>query len=205
MGYKTVHSAATNPNPTPATDMSLVYAYVRVLDPGSAVKEGEYALVEQSRSIPESVKQTVKKVTDGERLSPAQRQAFLAESDRILKGTLDQQKDVDDRYVALSNTYQVNPKNVIDPAFSRLSAEVEKTLNETAIKNPAPVIGKGPLAPSATEDPQILAFAKQNGMDYLAAEQILRNRGYRPGAGQKKPKDIAPVGAISAHMIGLGR
>ena len=44
----TVNSLATKPNPTNADDLSLIYAYVKLLDPGSVVREGEIKLTQQA-------------------------------------------------------------------------------------------------------------------------------------------------------------
>ncbi len=44
----TVNSLANKPNPTNADDLSLIYAYVKLLDPGSVVREGEIKLTQQA-------------------------------------------------------------------------------------------------------------------------------------------------------------
>lgn len=50
-----VRSLADKPNPTNQDDLALIYAFVRALDPASAVREGEVSLLKQGRGIPNTV------------------------------------------------------------------------------------------------------------------------------------------------------
>lgn len=59
-----------------AGDMALIYNYMKVLDPGSAVKEGEYATAEKAGSVPDAIVNLYNKAREGEFLTEKQRADF---------------------------------------------------------------------------------------------------------------------------------
>lgn len=73
-------------NPSPAGDLSLIFNYMKMLDPGSVVRESEFATAASAGSYGERMKAAVQKVTDGERLSPAMRADFLAKAAELFTG-----------------------------------------------------------------------------------------------------------------------
>lgn len=68
---------------TAAGDQSLIFAYMRILDPSSTVREGEFATAEQARGVPESVMAQYNKAIKGERLTPAQRMDFKNTANKL--------------------------------------------------------------------------------------------------------------------------
>lgn len=63
---------------TPVGDMSLIFGFMKLLDPGSTVREGEFATAEQAAGIPTRVKNLYNKAWSGEKLLPEQRAEFIA-------------------------------------------------------------------------------------------------------------------------------
>ena len=59
-----------------AGDMSLIFGYMKLLDPGSTVREGEFATAEQAAGVPTRILNAYNRVVSGERLSPEQRNDF---------------------------------------------------------------------------------------------------------------------------------
>jgi hypothetical protein len=77
-----VENALTNPRPTAASDMRAVFTYMKLLDPTSVVREGEYATAKNAASWPEAVRNSYNKAIDGQFLSPKQRADFITEARR---------------------------------------------------------------------------------------------------------------------------
>ena len=65
---------------TAAGDMSLVFNFMKMLDPGSTVREGEYASAKNTTGVPGRVINAYNSLIDGEFLSDAQRSGFMAEA-----------------------------------------------------------------------------------------------------------------------------
>lgn len=96
-----------------AADMSMIFNYMKMLDPGSTVREGEYANVEQARGVPEEIVARYNKVVSGEKLTDSQRQAYLKQANGIYDSQVSQLNAVNERYSDLSNQFGVDSKNVI--------------------------------------------------------------------------------------------
>lgn len=77
---RTVISAFQNLKATPASaagDISFIFQYMKMLDPGSVVREGEFATAQNAASVPDQVRNLYNRALSGERLNPEQRQQFL--------------------------------------------------------------------------------------------------------------------------------
>lgn len=71
-GILKIRESANAKNRTAADDLALIFAYAKVLDPRSVVKEGEVNTISTSPAIADWVKQAYLKATQGVRLSPKQ-------------------------------------------------------------------------------------------------------------------------------------
>ena len=67
-------------DPSAAGDLALIFNFMKVLDPGSTVREGEFANAQNSAGIPDRVRSQYNRVVNGRRLSKSQRQDFLRRS-----------------------------------------------------------------------------------------------------------------------------
>jgi hypothetical protein len=74
--------AATNP--TAAGDLSLIFAFMKTLDPTSTVREGEFANAQNATGVPERVMNEYNRVMSGERLNEQQRADFLGQAEHFL-------------------------------------------------------------------------------------------------------------------------
>lgn len=68
-----------------AGDMSKIFAYMKILDPGSTVREGEFANAEQARGIDSSIIGYYNKTLRGERLTPSQRRQFEQAAENLAR------------------------------------------------------------------------------------------------------------------------
>ena len=109
------YQAILNIEPTAAGDMSLIFAYMKMLDPGSTVREGEFANAQNAAGVPDRLRNTWNQILSGERLNPAQRLDFKKQA-----GTLYQQRkqlydQAAGQYQGLTKQYGADPSRVIMP------------------------------------------------------------------------------------------
>lgn len=102
--YKTVMSTTDNA----AGDVSLIYAYIKMLDPGSAVREGEIATAQNTAGIPEQIVNLYNKALSGRRLSSEQRQGFKNQSQKIFEVYQERQAPIDAYYQGLAQRYGID-------------------------------------------------------------------------------------------------
>ena len=81
-GAKGVIETAGN-NPTPAGDLALIFAYMRMLDPGSVVRESEFRLAASAGSLPEKIQAQYDRVIQGTILTPEIRKDFIDKANSI--------------------------------------------------------------------------------------------------------------------------
>lgn len=74
---------ASSGDPSAAGDMSMIFSFMKMLDPGSVVREGEYATAQNAAGVPDRVRALFNRMLAGERLAPAQRADFLQQAERI--------------------------------------------------------------------------------------------------------------------------
>jgi hypothetical protein len=111
--YQNIKSAALTPNPTPATDMGLIFSYMKILDPNSTVREGEYATAANAGSIPDALRNQYNRLKDGEKLQPSQRTNFYKSAQQAFKGASDIQAQHIKRYTSLAQRQKVDPQDVV--------------------------------------------------------------------------------------------
>lgn len=73
---------ASSQDQTGASDIALVYSFMKMLDPTSVVREGEFATAENAGGVPQQVASLYNKVIDGQRLAPEVRKDFLKQARR---------------------------------------------------------------------------------------------------------------------------
>lgn len=115
---------------TAAGDMGLIFSLMKVYDPSSTVREGEYATASNSGSIPDQFLNIYNKAKDGQKLQPEQRAQFLdtmaaaaEEQHRKLLGTAAQ-------YSAIAKKRGLDPEEVIAPSYTNWKAPVAPTVAE---------------------------------------------------------------------------
>ena len=100
-------------NPSAAGDLALIFNYMKVLDPGSTVREGEFATAQNSAGIPQRLVAQYNKVVNGERLAPEQRQDFVSRAEELYKSQESIQKRQEQHYKGIAERSNARPENVI--------------------------------------------------------------------------------------------
>lgn len=69
--------------PTASNDISAIFAYMKILDPTSVVREGEFATAQNATGVPGQIMNAYNKVISGQRLNPQQRKEYVEAASRI--------------------------------------------------------------------------------------------------------------------------
>lgn len=80
-GYEKVQVAKSDPSP--AGDISLIFGYMKMLDPGSVVREGEFATAQNAAGVPDRILNAYNSALNGTRLNPKQRKDFLNQARNV--------------------------------------------------------------------------------------------------------------------------
>ena len=99
-------------DPSPAGDLSLIFNYMKMLDPGSTVREGEFATAAGAASVPERFKGAYKKVVSGEMLTTGQRKDFVSRSNALMGRAKSQNKKDRAEAIRLAKQWNVTEQDI---------------------------------------------------------------------------------------------
>jgi hypothetical protein len=118
---------ASAKDPSAAGDLAMIFNYMKTLDPGSTVREGEFATAQNSASLPNQVTAMYNKVLEGTRLAPEQRQDFLSRARKLYKSQATIQKKNIELYTKRATKFGIDPSDVITDLddFNEADAEPE--------------------------------------------------------------------------------
>jgi hypothetical protein len=81
-----------------AGDVAFIFEFMRMVDPNSVVKEGEFQLAEDASPLMFKLEKLLNKAKTGERLLPDQRDEFLSTAASILDKSIDIYRDTETEY-----------------------------------------------------------------------------------------------------------
>jgi hypothetical protein len=112
--YNRINTASQSP--TPAGDMSMLYAYMKMLDPGSVVRESEFRAAATARPLLERLGlswDAVGSVWSGNKMTPNMRKDFQNRASQLYNSEAQQHQKRIDEYTRISRGHGLNPANVI--------------------------------------------------------------------------------------------
>jgi len=127
--YQKIEVAAKNPSA--AGDIALVYGFMKVLDPGSVVREGEFATAANAGGIPDGIRNLYNKALTGSRLGSTEdetskiRNDFLAQSRNIIESQRVLSGDLIDRYTNVAQGYKLDANQIVFDPFKRIKTPAE--------------------------------------------------------------------------------
>lgn len=97
---------------TAVGDISLIFAYMKMLDPTSVVREKEQATAENARGVPDTVRNVWNKVRLGERLTENQRKQFRSQANELAEAAKKTEKEVRSGLTRISKKYGLDTENI---------------------------------------------------------------------------------------------
>ena len=137
---------ASAQDPSGAGDLALIFNYMKMLDPGSVVREGEFATAEQAGGVDEQVRNVYNRLITGERLQPHVREDFVNRAGLLFDAQAGGFNQVVGQYRALAEQYNLDPDRIAQKA-ERERKPPEQAAAELAEEEAngatAPLIGVG--------------------------------------------------------------
>lgn len=99
--------------PSPGGDIALVFSFMKMLDPGSVVRESEYATAANAAGVPDQVRNLYNRLQSGERLNSTQRRDFTSQAEQVYQARLRTHQRDSDSYRRLAADYGFDPDNVV--------------------------------------------------------------------------------------------
>lgn len=97
-------------------DIALIYGYMKMLDPGSVVREGEFATASNSSGVPVAIQNLYNKAISGERLTEGQRKTFKSQAGKLAGAAEIREKEVRGGIETVAKNYRLNTANIFGSA-----------------------------------------------------------------------------------------
>jgi len=119
-----------------AGDVAFIFDFMRMVDPNSVVKEGEFQLAEDAAPIMFKLNKMLNKARTGERLSVDQRNEFLSTARSIFNQSLETYRATENTYKGIAaNTFGEDAVEDIIPGIQFDQKILDSMANEDAFKN----------------------------------------------------------------------
>lgn len=112
--YNTIRDLFSKPS-SAAGDVSAIFSFMKMLDPGSVVREGEFATAQNAAGVPDIVLNAYNRALKGERLNPKQRADFLAQAGSIYSTRTRRYGELVGEYRGYAQDYGLNPDRIGTP------------------------------------------------------------------------------------------
>lgn len=93
-------------------DLSLIFGYMKMLDPASVVREGEFANAQNAAGVPDRIQNVYNRLINGERLSADQRRMFKAQAGELYNVSVKQEKEVRGGIERIAKSYGLAPDKI---------------------------------------------------------------------------------------------
>lgn len=116
---------ASASNPDAAGDLALIFNYMKLLDPGSTVREGEFATAQNAAGVEDRVRAFYNNIMTGERLLPETRTEFVNRSRTLYSDARASQVERNTRYLGRARSGGVRESLLADLALPIEVTEAE--------------------------------------------------------------------------------
>lgn len=137
LSYRSVLAAAQDP--TAAGDLALIFSFMKMLDPGSVVREGEFATAQNAANVPGRVRNAYNRIVDGTRLNTEQRADFVNQAHNKARTTDRGLQERIRQFGERAERAGLDPRNVTLDPFAGL--EIPDRGTEIP-KTPSPDLGE---------------------------------------------------------------
>jgi hypothetical protein len=111
-------------------DMSLIFGYMKMIDPGSTVREGEFATAEKAGGVSAEIRNIYNKALTGERLTPDLRRQFVESAEKMYSDTAQNLSDTNTRYGGIADSHKLPRDRILvtPEKYDTLTLEEKKNL-----------------------------------------------------------------------------
>jgi|GEM_PF-3496244 len=153
--------------------MGLIFNIMKMYDPGSTVREGEFANAENARGVPGSIQNAYNKLLGGEFLTDKQITQFIGTADSLYKSAGDDYSRTYETYKKIAPEYEFDPARTV-PDLRQESLALPP-------EGGGPVVWQTPAGVGVTESE--LAEASSALLDDLSPQNMEAfDKAYGPGA-----------------------
>jgi len=116
---------AAGEDPSPAGDLSLIFNYMKILDPGSVVRSDEFATAQNAGGIDVKIRNLFNQVLEGTRLDTSQRQDFLNQARKAARAEFIGARDEINFYRGIAERNKLPIDDILPGNIDQIEEELE--------------------------------------------------------------------------------
>ena len=133
--YKKVAEAGNSPSA--AGDIAMIFGFMKILDPGSVVREGEFATAQNAAGIPDRVRAQYNAAINGQRLTDVQRTDFMNQAKNIIQSQRQNfNSTLKPFYEGIVKDRNLKSENVLFDPFKDIDTSI-KPIKPASVSTPA--------------------------------------------------------------------
>jgi hypothetical protein len=96
-----------------AGDVSGIYAFMKMIDPGAVVREQDFATASNAAGVPDQIRNLYNRIKSGERLAPEQRADFIRQGRELYAGTKKLFEKHKNNYKGIARRLYLDDANIV--------------------------------------------------------------------------------------------
>lgn len=105
--------------PTPQNDIAMIFSYMKMLDPTSVVREGEFATAQNAAGVPDRIRNAYNKAQSGQLMNPKQRRDMVNAARQVFIAARRTYNERAGEYRGYAADYDVDPERIAKPDNDR--------------------------------------------------------------------------------------
>lgn len=150
-----------------AGDVALITSFMKMLDPGSVVRETEFAIARDTNGLYQALQGALSKVSSGELLTPEARQNYLDLSSKYMEAANKADEETRKSLLPMVNQYGLSEDAVFGSGVQGYDAGITPPAAPVVAAPavpPAPVVPSVPIVPPVSAAPPASALASRKYM-----------------------------------------
>lgn len=111
---KESYGAVLSADKSPVGKIALIYAYMKMLDPGSVVREGEFATAQNAAGVPDRIRNMWNKAVDGEGINDDQVKDIISQSKKLYETAAVKEKETRKGIEKRAKAYGLDPERIFN-------------------------------------------------------------------------------------------
>ena len=113
---------SSSQDPSAAGDLALIFNFMKVLDPGSTVREGEFATAQNAAGVEGRLRSLYNNVLEGTRLNDTQREDFVNRARMLFQGAESGYQGIRDQYIDIAGQYGYDVDRAVPDLYQESSS-----------------------------------------------------------------------------------
>jgi len=167
-------------DPSAAGDLALIFNFMKMLDPGSVVRESEFATAENAASVPDRIRNIWNKILTGQKLGLDQRADFINQAGNLFNSQLTTQRTRQEENRKTAESLGLDPELAIPDLtgdtseissgssqvdFSSLGSNIQAALDGN--------FSNGQIVSKLMEDPNIKSVIEEARSNNFSDDDII--------------------------------